>query len=149
MSKDLTATNQTLEILPIDRAEYKAIKVKDVLEIVEKAKAVEKTKAGLPSSDSIEYYPIDEKLKEGEKEKLTYLATTVENRIDPETAEMVMLPVAIVIDKDGNFWKNAAFSFVRHFAGQQSGYQAEMTFKGYRKTKTGNKMQRLEFRPLA
>lgn len=147
-TKEVTTVNSTLEILPKERANYEEITEATVIDLIERAKNVNEMKAGLPTPDSIEYLKIDEEVKEGGKIRLTYLATTVEERIEEETGEISMLPVAVVIDEQGRFWKNATFMFVRHFASRASGYQAEMTFVRYRKTKTGNKMQQLEFRPL-
>lgn len=141
-------TSDRLQIVSMDGKNYGDLTAKGVQEVIQKSKEVSKLIAGLPSPDSIEYYPISEKLREGETMKITYLARTIEESPNRNTGELEPLPTIIFIAEDGEFYKNSAFKLVKHFAAQKSGYQAEMRFKGIKTTKNGGNMQRLEFRPL-
>lgn len=149
-------TAPTTSIEPIQVQYYRDVTKENIEALIKEAKTVKTKEVGLPSPDSIEYYSIDDKLQIGESARFTYVARTVEARtekvVDEETGEMVdkikPLGTVIFIDEEGDFYKNSSYMFVAHFSPQESGYQAEYTFKGLKKTQNGNRMHNGTFKAI-
>lgn len=129
---------------------YNSLSEEELKALIEDAKGMGEKHAGLPTADSIDYFSIEEELKVGEKTRFTYVARVIEDRIDEETGEVRPTPTVILINEQGKFYKCSTFKIVQHFALQQSGYAAEVTYTGSRKSKKNRQrtIQTMEFRPL-
>lgn len=151
MATELTILNEQGKTQSLAAVSYNSLTEEQILKLQEDAKGMNAKKAGLPTSDSIDYFSIEEELKVGDKRRFTYVARTIEDRIDEETGESRMTPTVILVDEQGKFWKCSTFKIVQHFALQPSGYQAELTYTGSRKSKKNRQrtIQTMEFRPLS
>lgn len=129
---------------------YNSLSEEQLKILIEDAKTMGEKHAGLPTADSIDYFSIEEELKVGEKIRFKYVARVIEDRIEEETGEIKPTPTVILINENGKFYKCSTFKVVQHFALQQSGYAAEITYTGSRKSKKNRQrtIQTMEFRPL-
>lgn len=150
-NQDLSIVNANGSTTQLSTVSYNTLTESEIVALQEEAKSMDSKKAGLPTSDSIDYFSIEETLKVGDKMRFTYVARTIEDRLDEETGESRLTPTVILIDHEGKFWKCATFKMVQHFATQESGYQAEVTYTGSRKSKKNRQrtIQTMEFRPLS
>ncbi len=127
---------------------YETLNVEVLAHLVEEAKKMKTAKKGMISPDSIPYFEVDEQMTKGDEVRFTYAGRFIEERINPETAEVTQLPTVVIIDQEGQYWKNSSFMLVHHFASKPQGYKANVMYKGFKKTSTGNKMQTFEIHQL-
>ncbi len=127
---------------------YETLNAKVLAHLVEEAKKMKTAKKGMISPDSIPYFEVDEQLSKGDEIRFTYAGRFVDERIEPETGEVKYLPTVVLIDQEGQYWKNSTHMLITHFASKQSGYKANVHYKGIKKTSKGNKMQSFEIHQL-
>ena len=151
MAKDTELTilseNGTQQLAAVN---YSSLSEEQFEALIKDAKGMSEKHAGLPTADSIDYFSIEEELKIGEKIRFKYVARGIEDRVDEETGESRPTPTVFLINEQGKFYKCSTFKIVQHFALQQSGYAAEVTYTGSRKSKKNRQrtIQTMEFRPL-
>lgn len=145
METQLVATAETTTAIG---QTYDKLSAQVVEDIIKNAKNMGTKEVGLPSSDSIDYLSVDVILEPKQSMYLSKIAHGVEMKTNEETGEVTPSAFVVLVDADGKLWKCASHMVLSHFLNKNAGYQCQMTYMGLVKTSTGNKMFKLEFRPL-
>ena len=84
----------------------------------------------------MQYYSASTELRKGEEAAFIFAALIVLEVIDPSTGEIKDAPTAIIVDKDGEFFKNQSFGVTNFCATLNSGTAFKLRYIETRKSKS-------------
>ena len=141
----MTTENKGLQVVSNENkgVSLKSLTISELLEKAAKLKSNDVTFSQIPDPTTMQYYSASTELRKGEEAAFIFAALLVLEVIDPSTGEIKDAPTAIIVDKDGEFFKNQSFGVTNFCATLNSGTAFKLCYIETRKSKT-NAMRKVD-----
>ena len=140
----MTNENKGLQVVSADKdIALKSLTIEDLLQKAAKLKDNSVTFSQIPDPSTMPYYSASTELKKGGEAKFIFAALIVLEVVDETTGEIKDAPTAILVDENGEFFKNQSFGVTNFCATLNSGTAFKLCYIETRKSKT-NAMRKVD-----
>ncbi len=121
----------------------KSLTIAELLAKAAKLKSNDVEFSQIPDPTTMQYYSASTELKQGQETRFIFAAMIVLEVVDETTGEIKDAPTAILVDENGEFFKNQSFGVTNFCATLTSGTAFKLRYIETRKSKT-NAMRKVD-----
>ena len=141
----MTDSNKGLQVVSNENkgVSLKSLTIAELLEKAAKLKSKDVEFSQFPDPTTMQYYSVSTELKQGQEARFIFVAMIVLEVVDETTGEIKDAPTAILLDENGEFFKNQSFGVTNFCATLTSGTAFKLRYVLTRKSNT-NAMRKVD-----